>query len=237
MRFIVKATPEELGEHLGKEIVDLVRRKPDAILGLATGSSPIPTYKAIAKEAKNQHVSFKNVTSFNLDEYIGLKDRKDSYRYFMEENLFKHIDIDPNATHFPNEKECDLYDKQIDEAGGIDFQVLGIGRNGHIGFNEPGTPFDAKTHIINLTQSTREANARFFASLDDVPTQAVSMGPATIVKARKIALLATDMSKVDAIRFLLSGKVDTSCPASILNNHPDTEILVTEEVYKAAGGK
>lgn len=225
---------KSLGEALGKEFVDLVEANPNAILGLATGSSPLETYAFIVENAKARNVSFFRVTTFNLDEYLSCPIEDQTYASFMRQNLFSHIDIAEENTHFPNEKELAVYDESIDKAGGIDLQLLGIGRNGHIGFNEPGTPFDAPTHVVNLTDSTREANARFFHNDKNlVPTQAVTMGIGTIKKSRRIVLIASTLDKVNAIVKLLKGEEDLSCPVTALIHHPDFEVYLTEEVDQA----
>ena len=234
MKFIVCDTPNEIGEKIGQEIVALVQKNPHAILGLATGSSPLPTYAVVAKAYQEGKVSFKDVKSFNLDEYLNPPFEEATYRYFMKENLFSKIDIRPENTHFPSDKDPDEYDREIAAAGGVDLQVLGIGRDGHIGFNEPNTPFDYHTHITPLTESTREANAPFFHSLEETPHEAVTMGLGTIMKSRHIVLIASDLTKVDAIHALLAGKKDLAWPATVLIDHPSCEIFVTKDVYEAA---
>jgi glucosamine-6-phosphate deaminase len=234
MRFIIGKSKKEIGDKAGEAILDLVKVNPSAVLGLATGSSPLEIYDRLAR-GYQEGVSFAKVKSFNLDEYIACPIKSETYRSFMESNLFSKIDIDRANTNFPDDKDPSSYDKKIEEAGGVDLQVLGIGRNGHIGFNEPFTPRDSSTHIIPLTQSTREANARFFMNdIDMVPTKAVSMGLATIMKAKKILLIANDISKAEPIAALLRGEDNLSCPASVLLSHPDCDIYLTEDVYEAA---
>ena len=226
--------PKLLGEALGEEFVNLVETKPDAILGLATGSSPLETYASIVANSKKRNVSFSHVTTFNLDEYLSCPIEEETYASFMKRNLFSQIDIPLENTHFPNEKELAIYDDIIEAAGGIDLQLLGIGRNGHIGFNEPGTPFDAPTHVVDLTDSTREANARFFQNdINLVPKQAVTMGIGTIKKSRRIVLIASTLDKVAAILKLIRGKEDLSCPVTALIHHPAFEVYLTEEVDQA----
>lgn len=235
MNFKVYPTAEALGKALGTEFVDFVENHPQGTLGLATGSSPLETYRAIAEESKARGVSFRGIRTFNLDEYIACPIEKETYAAFMRDNLFRFLDIDLANTHFPNAELLDQYDEQIDDAGGVDFQLLGIGRNGHIGFNEPGTPIDSKTHVVDLTDSTREANARFFLNDKNlVPTQAITMGIGTIRKSRRIALIASTLDKAEAIAKLLEGKVDLSFPATVLIDHPDFTVYVTEEVMAAA---
>ncbi len=234
MKFIVCETPKEIGEKIGQEIIALVQKNPKAILGLATGSSPLPVYDVLANAYQAGKVSFRETKSFNLDEYINPPFEEATYRYFMKENLFSRVDIRLENTHFPSERNPEEYDGEIAAAGGVDFQVLGIGRDGHIGFNEPNTPFDSRTHITPLTESTREANARFFHSLEETPHEAVTMGLGTIMKSRHIVLIASDLSKVDAIRSLLKGQKDLLWPATVLVDHPSCEIFVTKDVYEAA---
>ena len=234
MKFVVCKTPEEIGEKIAKEMIELIQDKPNAILGLATGSSPIPTYKHLIEAYAKGEVSFKEVSSFNLDEYINPPFEEATYRYFMKDNLFSHVDIDLKNTHFPSKENMKEYDEEIVKAGGVDFQILGIGRDGHIGFNEPNTPFDSKTHIAELDESTRVANARFFHSLEETPTEAITMGLSTIVQARHIVMIVSDLSKVDALKALLKGKENLMWPATVLVNQPSVEIFVTKEVFEAA---
>lgn len=235
MKIFIFESKEELGKALGHEFTELVKENPHAILGLATGSSPLETYQAIAEEAKEEGISFTDVQSFNLDEYLSCPLEDQTYRYFMNENLFSKIDIQTKNTHFPSVSELGGYDKEIEEAGGVDFQLLGIGRNGHIGFNEPGTDFHSLTHVVDLTDSTREANARFFHNDKNlVPTQAVTMGIGTIKKSRRIALIANGIDKAEAIAKLYREEEDPSFPATALVHHPHFEVYVTAEVDEAA---
>ena len=235
MKIFIFESKEELGKALGHEFTELVKEDPHAILGLATGSSPLETYQAIAEEAKEEGISFAEVQSFNLDEYLSCPLEDQTYRYFMNENLFSKIDIQAKNTHFPSVSELGGYDKEIEEAGGVDFQLLGIGRNGHIGFNEPGTDFHSLTHVVDLTDSTREANARFFHNDKNlVPTQAVTMGIGTIKKSRRIALIANGVDKAEAIAKLYREEEDPSFPATALVHHPHFEVYVTAEVDEAA---
>ena len=182
---------KKIDEEVANLFIETINQKPNCILGLATGSSPLGVYALLVKACQEKKVSFKKVKTFNLDEYVGLDGNHDqSYRYFMNHNLFDHIDIDKNNTKVPSglnmtNETAKLYDKEIEAAGGIDLQILGIGSNGHIAFNEPGTPLDSITHIVKLDESTRKDNARFFNSIDEVPTHAVSMGLASIMKAKK----------------------------------------------------
>ena len=229
MRIIID-TPEKIAEKAALRYVELLSNKPNAILGLATGSTPIGLYKELVKLNREGKLSFKDATTFNLDEYVGLEPTHDqSYRYFMNENLLSHVDIPMEKTNVPSGiylAKAASYDSEIKAAGGIDLQLLGIGNNGHIGFNEPGTPIGSTTHIVELTQSTREANARFFGSIDDVPTHAVTMGIKTVMNAKSIILIALGKGKAETIKNTLQGKVTPEVPASILQLHPDVEVYL-----------
>ncbi|WZL79398.1 glucosamine-6-phosphate deaminase [Eubacteriales bacterium mix99] len=233
-------TEEACDEKAALEIVNQVKSKPDTILGLATGSTPIGMYQRLVKKYQDGEIHFDHVRTFNLDEYVGLpKDHPCSYYYFMQKHLFKAVDLDPEASSLPDgtaadpEEECMNYEKKLEAAGGIDLQVLGIGRNGHIGFNEPGTPFNAVTHVVPLTQSTIDANARFFDNADQVPRRALSMGIKTIMHARKILLIAKGEDKADAVQKALQGPITPNVPASILQLHPNITVIVDH----AAAGK
>lgn len=212
-----------------------VIRNPACVLGLATGSTPVGTYQQLAAWNQQGDLSFKEVRTVNLDEYKGLAPTHDqSYRYFMNTNLFDHIDIDLKNTHVPDglatdpEAECARYDKLVQELGGADLQLLGLGRNGHIGFNEPSDSFVKETHVVDLTESTIQANARFFASEKDVPRQALTMGIGCIMAARRILLIASGEDKADAIYRAFCGPITPDCPASILQLHGDV-VLVGDE--------
>ena len=210
-------------------------RKPDCVLGLATGSTPVGAYKELIAMYKAGDVSFKEVRSVNLDEYKGLAPTHDqSYRYFMQDNLFNHVDIDPANTNVPNglaedaEAECVAYDKLVESLGYADLQLLGIGNNGHIGFNEPDSSFTKATHVVDLTESTISANARFFASANEVPRQALTMGIGCIMAARRILLVANGAGKADALYNTVCGPITPECPASILQLHGDVVIVADE---------
>ncbi len=216
-----------------------VIRKPDSVIGLATGSTPIPTYQELINLCKGGVLDFSRVKSFNLDEYCNLPvGHECSYHSFMKENLFDHINIEAENTHVPDgnaknpQEECARYDMAINRAGGIDVQILGIGRNGHIGFNEPADAFVYGCHIVNLTQSTIEANRRFFDSEKDVPRQAISLGVGSIMNARQVLLLATGEDKAEAIRKAICEDINPRTQASILRTHPDVIFLLD----KAAAG-
>lgn len=209
--------------------------KPDCVLGLATGSSPVGTYQELVKWYKQGDLSFKAVRSVNLDEYYGLApDHDQSYRYFMQTNLFDHVDILPENTNVPDglakdpAAEGERYEKLVAGLGYADLQLLGMGRNGHIGFNEPGDHFPVITHLVDLAPSTIEANSRFFASADDVPRQALSMGIGTIMRARKILVVVSGADKAEAVYQAVRGPVTPKVPASILQLHPDVTLVADE---------
>lgn len=236
MNFITVKSYDELSKKAANIIAAQVISKPCSVLGLATGSTPVGTYKKLAEYNKAGDVDFSCVTSVNLDEYQGLKgDNDQSYRYFMNNNLFKHINIDINKTFVPDGCAADLaeegkrYDELIKSLGGIDIQLLGIGLDGHIGFNEPDDAFTAETHEVELDPSTIEANARFFASKDDVPTKAITMGMMSIMQAKKILLIANGKNKKDIVEKSFFGPITPQVPASILQLHPDVTVIFSEE--------
>lgn len=229
---------DEMSAIAGKIMVDQVKEKPDSILGLATGSTPIGMYKKMIEAYKNGEVSFKNVHTFNLDEYYKIEKTNDqSYYYFMNENLFSHIDIDKNNIDIPNgqaddyQAECERYEKAMEESAGIDIQVLGVGVNGHIGFNEPEELLYEKTHLTGLTQSTIEANSRFFDSINLVPTSALTMGMGSIMKAKKILVLISGKSKHDVVTKILGDRMSTQTPVTLLKGHHDVTVIVDDEAY------
>ena len=233
---VIIDTAENIAALAAQQYVDLLTRKPNAILGGATGSTPLGLYAELVRLNKEGKISFKDASSFNLDEYVGLDGTHDqSYRYFMDHNLFDHIDIDKSRTRVPSGIDTSdpaAYDKEIAAAGGVDLQLLGIGNNGHIGFNEPGTPFGSLTHIVELTESTREANKRFFASIDEVPTHAVTMGVKTVMQARSIILMAIGPAKAPIMKEMLQGPVTEQVPASVLQLHPDVTVYMDFEAAK-----
>ncbi|MBQ4061596.1 MAG: glucosamine-6-phosphate deaminase [Christensenellaceae bacterium] len=230
---IIIDTPEKIAQMAAQHYVELLNKKPGAVLGYATGSTPLGLYAELAKLNSEGKLSFKNATTFNLDEYAGLEPTHDqSYRYFMNENLFTKIDIPLENTHVPSgidTASAGAYDEAIAAAGGIDLQLLGIGNNGHIGFNEPGTPFSSITHVVDLTESTRLANSRFFESIDEVPTQAVSMGIKTVMNAKSIILIALGKAKAEIIKATIQGDVTPDVPASVLQLHPDVVMYLDYE--------
>ncbi len=236
MNYIVTETYEELSRKAANIIGAVVINKPNAVLGLATGSSPLGTYDNLAKMYKEGDLDFSKVTSVNLDEYEGLDVTNDqSYRYFMNENLFSKINIDINKTFVPNgcakdlAKEGEEYDALIKSLGGIDIQLLGIGLDGHIGFNEPDDVFVGPTHAVDLDPSTIEANARFFASIDDVPKRAITMGMMSIMQAKKILLIANGAKKKEICEKAFFGPITPEVPASILQLHPDVTVIFSEK--------
>ena len=228
MRIIVCENYEEVSKKAAQMILSQVTLKPNSVLGLATGSTPIGMYENLVKLNKNGDIDFSEVRTFNLDEYYKLpKESDQSYHYFMYKNLFDHININPENIHIPNgmtadvDAECERYDKLIKEAGGVDIQVLGIGNNAHIGFNEPTINFEKGTHLVELEESTIEANSRFFDNIEDVPKKAITMGVGSIFKSKKIMLIATGENKAEAIYNTVYGKVVPEVPASILQFHSD----------------
>ena len=209
--------------------------KPNCVLGLATGSTPIGTYDQLVEWYNKGDLDFSEVTTVNLDEYKGLPRTNDqSYYYFMHQHLFDRVNIDPERTNVPNgmepdaEKECGRYEELIRSLGGVDLQLLGLGHNGHIGFNEPGEAFEKETHCVDLTESTIEANKRFFASADDVPRQAYTMGIGTIMQAKKILIIVSGEDKADIVRDAFFGPVTPRVPASILQMHSDVTLVADE---------
>ena len=239
MRLMITESYEELSKAAAEEFAKVIKEKPNAVLGLATGGSPVGMYKELIKMYEKNELDFSKVTTVNLDEYIGLNpEHNQSYRHFMNENLFNHININIANTFVPNgladnlEVECKEYDKKIMELGGIDIQLLGVGNNGHIAFNEPDEQLSAGTHVISLTENTIEANSRFFENINDVPKKAITMGLGGIMKAKKIILIASGESKAEAIKGLFSGKITTDNPASMLQMHRDVTVIVDKEAAK-----
>lgn len=235
MQFIAVDSYEKLSLKAADIIFSQIILKPDCVLGLATGSTPVGTYKELIKRNVNGSVDFSNVTTVNLDEYVGLKDDNDqSYRYFMNNNLFDHINIDKNNTFVPDgcadnlENEGKIYDERIKNLGGIDLQLLGIGIDGHIGFNEPDEYFIKETHVVDLDESTIKANSRFFESEADVPRKAITMGMMSIMNAKKILLIANGANKKDILEKAFFGPIDPKVPASILQLHPDVTVIFSE---------
>ena len=236
MRIYQEADYAAMSRRAANLISAEVIRRPDCVLGLATGSTPIGTYQQLAAWNQRGDFSFKEVRSVNLDEYKGLAPTHDqSYRYFMQKNFFDLIDIRPENTHVPDglsadpAAECARYDELVKSLGYADLQLLGLGRNGHIGFNEPCAHFVKETHVVDLTESTIEANARFFESADDVPRQALTMGIGCIMAARRVLLIASGKDKADAVYNAFCGPITPECPASILQLHNDVVLVGDRE--------
>jgi glucosamine-6-phosphate deaminase len=223
---------EALSERAASILLDAIRGDPKIVFGLPTGRTPLGMYARVVAMCARQYHCFRDVVSFNLDEYVGIpKDHPGSYFSFMQHHLFEHVDIDPKNTYIPNGRAPDLkvestrYERAIKNAGGLALTFLGLGSNGHIAFNEPGTPFESRTHVVNLSESTRKANAAFFVD-QPVPTHAITMGIGTILDSREIVLLASGAKKHDAIERLRSGEQTPDFPASALWNHPNMRVLV-----------
>ncbi|MBR5259611.1 MAG: glucosamine-6-phosphate deaminase [Eggerthellaceae bacterium] len=235
MEIIITETYEEMSREAADIIAECVKQKPDCVLGLATGSTPIGLYAELVKDNQAGEISFKDVKTFNLDEYRGLDPKHhQSYRYFMQENLFDHVDIVAENTHVPNgfnpnaEEACAEYEESIDEAGGLDLQLLGLGHNGHIGFNEPADHFPLATNCVQLTESTIQANSRLFDSIDEVPREAYTMGIGTIMRAKKILVVANGAGKAEIVKKAFLGPITPQVPASVLQLHPDVTVVVDE---------
>lgn len=227
---------DEMSQKTANIIAAQITEKPDCVLGLATGSTPIGTYRKLIEKYKCGDLDFSEVKTANLDEYKGLKkDVEQSYFYFMNDNFFQHVNIEMKNTNIPDgtavdgDAECQRYEKVIKTLGGVDLQLLGIGHDGHIGFNEPADAFDKKTHCVDLTEMTIEANTRFFNSMDEVPRQAYTMGIGTIMNARKVVLIASGKDKAAIMKAALYGPVTPQVPASILQFHPDAIIIADED--------
>lgn len=236
MKIIKVSNSTELAKAAGDMIAEKVRANPEIVLGLATGGTPIGTYEYLIEDHKKNGTSYSKASSVNLDEYIGLpKTDPNSYYSFMKTNLFDHLDIQPDRTFIPDgsaadlEAECANYEKKIAGLGGVDLQLLGIGRNGHIAFNEPGTSFESRTHVISLAEDTIKDNARFFSSPEDVPTKAITMGIATILESKEIILLAYGKSKAEALHSLVKGEITEDFPASVLQRHGNVTIIADED--------
>lgn len=235
MRVILEKTGEDVGRRAGALVAELVRRKPDCVLGLATGGTPLGLYRELIRLHRDEGLDFSAVTTFNLDEYVGLAPNDEhSYRHFMQANLFDHMNVEPRNTHVPDGRALDFptycarYEAMIREAGGIDLQVLGIGGDGHIAFNEPGSSLGSRTRLKTLTSETIRDNARYFGGADQVPRLAVTMGVGTILEARRCLLLAIGSSKAEAIRATVEGPVTAQVTASALQLHPDVIAVLDE---------
>jgi glucosamine-6-phosphate deaminase len=236
MEVVIKENYEEMSKLAAQMIADVIRQKPRAVLGLATGSTPVGTYQELIRMHREEGLDFSQVVTFNLDEYIGLPPEHDqSYHYFMQENLFKHINIPTGNINLPPGMDedlvaaCERYEQAIRDAGGIDIQLLGIGANGHIAFNEPGSSLGSRTRVKTLDQKTIEDNARFFDSIEDVPKYAVTMGIGTIMDSRRIVMLANKANKAHAIAITVEGPVTALVPATIVQLHPHATLIVDQD--------
>lgn len=235
MRVIIVKDYDEMSRRAAKIIAEQIRMKPDSVLGFATGSTPLGTYKELIRMHREEGLDFSRVVTFNLDEYYGLDhNHPQSYHYFMFENLFNHININPSNVHIPDglakdvKAFCKKYEEEIRKAGGIGLQLLGIGRDGHIAFNEPGSSLMGRTTLVALAEETIKDNARFFESEAEVPRLAITMGCGTIMEARKIILLANGEGKAEAIAATVEGPITAQITASILQMHPDVAVIVDE---------
>lgn len=236
MKVLILETAEEAVERAAGIVADFVARRPAAVLGLATGGTMLPLYRRLAERHRTQGLSFAQTTTFNLDEYVGLPaSHPCSYRAYMQEMLFDHIDIDLARTHLPSgdgadpSAEADRYEARIAASGGIDLQLLGIGRNGHIGFNEPTSSLASRTRIKTLTEETRRANQRYFASFEETPEHALTVGIGTILESRHCLLLATGSTKAEAAAWMIEGAISAACPASALQLHPQATVVLDQE--------
>ncbi len=237
MKVIIVKDYDAMSEMAAEIIANKIKKKNNAILGLATGSSPIGTYQRLVEKCKKGEISFKNIVTYNLDEYCGIdRSHPQSYYYFMHDNLFNHVDINEENVHLPvangsNLNECaKAYNEQLNRVH-VDLQLLGIGGNGHIGFNEPGTSFEQETFVVELTDKTRQDNKRFFNSIDEVPTHAMTMGIKNIMNSEEILMLISGVNKADTVVKLLSGEITEDFPASILHKHPNTTVIIDQDAY------
>ncbi len=235
MEVVICPTYDDMSKGAANVVADLVRAKPDAVLGFATGSSPIGLYRELIRRHRQGQLDFSQITTFNLDEYVGLPpDHPQSYHYFMFDNLFNHINVSRDAIHIPlgisdnHRASCAGYEQQIRESGGIDLQIVGIGSDGHIAFNEPGTSLASRTSQVTLAKQTIDDNARFFEKTEDVPIHAVSMGVGTILEVRKLLMVVNGANKADALAAALEGPVTCMCTASALQLHPDAIVFADE---------
>ncbi|MBP1924848.1 glucosamine-6-phosphate deaminase [Sedimentibacter acidaminivorans] len=239
MEIVIKKDYDEVSELAAKYMLDVIRNKENAVLGLPTGGTPIRMYNIVVEEYKRKKILFNNIKTFNLDEYIGLsKLNKQSYYYFMNKHLFSYTDIKEENIHTPNGmtkdvlNECINYENKIKAVGSMDILFLGIGQNGHIGFNEPADFFEPYTHKVILKEKTVKSNSRFFEKIEDVPVTAITMGVKTILSAKKIVMLAIGETKADAISKMVNGKITPQLPASILQLHNDVTVIVDENASK-----
>ncbi len=240
LKFINVRNYEEMSLRAALHIIQLLKNKPKAVLGLATGSTPLGMYQHLINMRKNEKIDFSQITTFNLDEYVGLSaNHPRSYHMYMYNHFFAHVDSTPERIHLPNgiaqnlELECERYENTIEAAGGIDLQILGIGLNGHVGFNEPGSLLDGKTSVVQLAKSTIHANSRFFNHIDEVPKQAITMGIGTILfHCKQIILLASGAEKAEAIKQMTKQNQNSSNPASFLKRHKDVTVILDDQAAK-----
>jgi len=232
---------DEMSKLAAKMVAKQIKDKPNTVLGLATGSTPEGMYRELVKMHKEGELDLSQVVTFNLDEYLGLSpEHPQSYHYYMYESFFNHVNIEEENIHIPKGdtkdpvQECLKYEKEIEKVGGIDLQVLGIGVNGHVGFNEPDINLEAKTHVIQLSDDTITANSRFFKNLDEVPKKAITMGMATIMRSKKIILMAWGAEKKKPILKVTSGHIATEVPASLLQVHNDVILIVDKKIYSSS---
>ncbi|KAA0955307.1 glucosamine-6-phosphate deaminase [Planococcus sp. ANT_H30] len=244
MKLICVENYEEMSSKAAQLVEQQIQRNDHSVLGLATGSTPLGLYEKLIQGGKERNISYKHIRTVNLDEYRGLSgDHPNSYRYFMNEKLFQHIDIMFENTYVPNgkavpvEAECQRYEELIDKIGPPDLQILGMGMNGHIGFNEPGTPETSVTHCVQLEASTRNSNARFFSDRDEVPTHAITMGIQSILKSEQIVVLASGKNKAQAVKRFLEGRISTDFPASFLWEHNHVTLIVDKDAYSLVTAK
>lgn len=238
MKIIITKDYDEMSKAAFSIVSDVVKEKPNAVLGLATGSTPIGLYELMALDYRENGTSYRNISTVNLDEYVGLEPQNPaSYAYFMNLHLFDRVNINKSNTYLPNgiaadeNAECNRYNALLEKYV-PDVQVLGIGSNGHIGFNEPGTSFDSETHVVKLTSSTIKDNSRLFASVNDVPRKAFSMGIKNILNSKKIVVMASGENKANAVYEMVNGAVSPECPATALRNHPDVTVIVDSAAGK-----
>ncbi|MBK8946530.1 MAG: glucosamine-6-phosphate deaminase [Ignavibacteriae bacterium] len=243
MLVIIKNDYESLSNEAAKVIADRLKKKPNLVLGLATGSTPLGLYKELIRMHKYEGLDFSKVVTFNLDEYIGLPPSHDqSYHYFMQKNFFSEINLDPRFIHVPQGMAndiklfCNWYEERIKSFGGIDIQVLGIGANGHIAFNEPGSSLGSRTRIKTLTPTTRDDNRRFFEKGEDVPKYAITMGVGTIMDAKELLLVASGESKAEAIKAAVEGPITAMCPASIIQMHKEAFVIIDKNAASSLSG-
>ncbi len=236
MEVIVKPSYQDMSRAAAQEVVTLLNAKPNAVIGMATGSTPLGMYQELVRLHREEGLDFSQVRTFNLDEYVGLRiDHPQSYHYFMHENLFRHINIPPQNIHIPSgttgnyQAFCEWYEQQIKSCGGIDLQVLGIGSDGHIAFNEPTSSLGSRTRLKTLAEPTIDDNARFFERREDVPIYAITMGVGTILEARRVIILANGTNKAKAIAEAIEGPVTSMITASALQLHPITRVFLDEE--------